>query len=89
MFSPNPRLCFPPSVLLLLPGQVYTTDHGWTDKGFAYEGSSHVPLLVSWPRLLASGAVFNQLASTIDIRSVVVRVLHPLCCFKPCGERLP
>mmetsp|Transcript_60862 Transcript_60862/g.122135 ORF Transcript_60862/g.122135 Transcript_60862/m.122135 type:complete len:610 (-) Transcript_60862:1395-3224(-) len=60
---------------------VYTTDHGWTDKGFAYEGSSHVPLLLQWPRLFGggsgsgsgeSGLVLPQLVSTIDIAATAV-----------------
>ena len=28
---------------------IYTTDHGWTDKGYPYEGSSLVPLIFHWP----------------------------------------
>jgi len=35
---------------------IYTTDHGWTDKGFAYEGGCHVPLLMQWPRFFGPNA---------------------------------
>ena len=44
---------------------VYTTDHGWSDKGFAYEGSSHVPLIAHWPRLraLSPGPPINPAAA--------------------------
>ena len=65
---------------------VYTTDHGWTDKGFAYEGSSHVPLLLQWPRLFGAaaraavpgggvrggGLVVPQLVSTIDVAATAL-----------------
>ncbi|GMI02791.1 hypothetical protein TrVE_jg10620 [Triparma verrucosa] len=41
---------------------IWTSDHGdmqgdhylWR-KGFAYEGSTHVPLVISWPRTITSG----------------------------------
>ena len=52
---------------------VYTTDHGWSDKGFAYEHAAHVPLIFHWPRLLPGGRLLlPQLVSTVDVAATAV-----------------
>jgi choline-sulfatase len=58
---------------------VYTTDHGefagdhglWWKNDF-YEQSSRVPLIVSWPERLASGARFGGAVSLVDLVSTML-----------------
>jgi arylsulfatase A-like enzyme len=41
-------------------------DHGWFDKRFMYEESLRMPVLLSYPRLLAGGGVFDGIVSNVD-----------------------
>lgn len=53
---------------------VYTTDHGWTDKGHAYQGSSHVPLVMRWPGVIRPGTVVADLVSHVDLPATLYDV---------------
>jgi arylsulfatase A-like enzyme/Tfp pilus assembly protein PilF len=62
---------------------VLTADHGEAlgDHGekshafFAYEGSMHVPLIISWPGKLPGGEVYPGLARHIDIVPTVMDIM--------------
>jgi arylsulfatase A-like enzyme len=41
-------------------------DHGWFDKRFMYEESLRMPLLLSYPRQLAGGQVFDGIVTNVD-----------------------
>jgi arylsulfatase A-like enzyme len=41
-------------------------DHGWFDKRFMYEESLRMPVLLSYPRLLAGGGVLDGIVSNVD-----------------------
>lgn len=41
-------------------------DHGWFDKRFMYEESLRMPLLLSYPRRLPGGRVFDGIVTNVD-----------------------
>jgi arylsulfatase A-like enzyme len=41
-------------------------DHGWFDKRFMYEESLRMPLLLSYPRRLRGGQVFDEIVTNVD-----------------------
>jgi arylsulfatase A-like enzyme len=41
-------------------------DHGWFDKRFMYEESVEMPLLIRYPRLIAPGAVTDDIVVNVD-----------------------
>ena len=41
-------------------------DHGWFDKRFMYEESLRMPLLVSYPRVVAAGAACPEIVTNLD-----------------------
>lgn len=41
-------------------------DHGWFDKRLMFEESLRMPLLVSYPRRLAAGQVFDDIVTNVD-----------------------
>ncbi|WGL53159.1 sulfatase [Nocardioides sp. BP30] len=41
-------------------------DHGWFDKRFMYEESLRMPLLLSYPRRLPGGGVFEEIVTNVD-----------------------
>ncbi|WP_210508325.1 sulfatase [Naasia sp. SYSU D00057] len=41
-------------------------EHGWFDKRFMYEESLRMPLLLSYPRRLAGGRVFDGIVTNVD-----------------------
>jgi arylsulfatase A-like enzyme len=41
-------------------------EHGWFDKRFMYEESLRMPLLLSYPRMLAGGQVFDGIVTNVD-----------------------
>ncbi|NIG66792.1 sulfatase [Microbacterium sp. Be9] len=47
-------------------------DHGWFDKRFMYEESIRMPLVMSYPRALASGRVHDGIITNVDFaRSIL------------------
>ena len=44
----------------------YLGEHGWFDKRFIYEESLHVPLLVSYPKVVKAGSVVNGIVLNND-----------------------
>lgn len=58
---------------------VYTSDngfflgeYGWYDKRFMYEPSLRIPLLVSFPKRVASGQVINHMIMNIDYAPTIL-----------------
>ena len=58
---------------------IYTTDngyflgeHGWYDKRFMYEESLRVPLLLSYPRMVAGGQVESRFAMNVDLAPTIL-----------------
>ncbi|SHI33021.1 Arylsulfatase A [Tangfeifania diversioriginum] len=44
----------------------YLGEHGWFDKRFIYDESFKTPLLVKWPRKIASGTVSDEMVQNLD-----------------------
>ncbi|MFN8636517.1 MAG: sulfatase [Chloroflexota bacterium] len=47
-------------------------DHGWFDKRFMYEESLQMPFLLSYPRLLAGGRVFDGIVTNVDMAQTIL-----------------
>jgi arylsulfatase A-like enzyme len=47
-------------------------DHGWFDKRFMYEESLRMPFLLSYPRLLESGRVFDGIVTNVDMAQTIL-----------------
>jgi arylsulfatase A-like enzyme len=47
-------------------------DHGWFDKRFMYEESLRMPFLLSYPRLLESGKVFDGIVTNVDMAQTIL-----------------
>lgn len=47
-------------------------EHGWFDKRFMYEESLRMPLLVSYPRALERGSVFDGIVTNVDFAQTVL-----------------
>lgn len=45
-------------------------------KGTTFEGGHRVPAIISWPEVIPSGSVCNQLTSTIDIFPTIAELLQ-------------
>ena len=41
-------------------------EHGWFDKRFMYEESLRMPLLLSYPRRIAAGRIFDGIVTNVD-----------------------
>lgn len=49
-------------------------DHGWFDKRFMYEESLRMPLLVSYPRRVASGQVHSGIVTNVDFAQTILEL---------------
>jgi len=47
-------------------------DHGWFDKRFMYEESIRMPFLLSYPRLLPGGQVFDGIVTNVDMAQTIL-----------------
>lgn len=47
-------------------------DHGWFDKRFMYEESLRMPFLLSYPRRLARGKVFDGIVTNVDMAQTIL-----------------
>jgi len=47
-------------------------DHGWFDKRFMYEESLRMPFLLSYPRLLPGGRVFDGIVTNVDMAQTIL-----------------
>ena len=47
-------------------------DHGWFDKRFMYEESLRMPLVMSYPRRVAAGAVHDGIVTNVDFAQTVL-----------------
>lgn len=47
-------------------------DHGWFDKRFMYEESLRMPFLLSYPRRLAAGRVFDGIVTNVDMAQTIL-----------------
>jgi arylsulfatase A-like enzyme len=47
-------------------------DHGWFDKRFMYEQSLRMPFVLSYPRKLDSGRVFDGIVTNVDIAQTIL-----------------
>ena len=56
-------------------------DHGWFDKRFMYEESLRMPLLVSCPRSVPAGRVFDGIVTNVDFAPTILEAVgiepHP------------
>lgn len=49
-------------------------DHGWFDKRFMYEESLRMPLLLSYPRRLPAGGVYEGITTNVDLAPTILEV---------------
>jgi arylsulfatase A-like enzyme len=47
-------------------------DHGWFDKRFMYEESLRMPFLLSYPRRLPAGKVFEGMVTNVDMAQAIL-----------------
>lgn len=47
-------------------------DHGWFDKRFMYEESLRMPLVMSYPRRMAQGQVFDGIITNVDFAQTIL-----------------
>jgi arylsulfatase A-like enzyme len=47
-------------------------DHGWFDKRFMYEESLRMPLVLSYPRKLERGRVFDNIVTNVDFAQTIL-----------------
>lgn len=47
-------------------------DHGWFDKRFMYEESLRMPFVVSYPRRLPKGQVYDGIATNVDVAQTIL-----------------
>ncbi|MGN6246509.1 MAG: sulfatase family protein [Motilibacteraceae bacterium] len=47
-------------------------DHGWFDKRFMYEESLRMPFVLSYPRRLAQGQVFDGIVTNVDLAQTIL-----------------
>jgi arylsulfatase A-like enzyme len=52
----------------------YLGEHGWFDKRWMYEESLRTPLLISWPGVIKSGTVNNDLVSNLDFAETIIDI---------------
>lgn len=47
-------------------------DHGWFDKRFMYEESLRMPLLISYPRQIQAGKVYDGITTNVDFAQTIL-----------------
>lgn len=47
-------------------------DHGWFDKRFMYEESLRMPFMLSYPRAIAPGTVFDGITTNVDFAQTIL-----------------
>ncbi len=47
-------------------------EHGWFDKRFMYEESLRMPFVLSYPRMLESGEVFDGMVTNVDFAQTIL-----------------
>ncbi|ASW55743.1 sulfatase [Plantactinospora sp. KBS50] len=47
-------------------------EHGWFDKRFMYEESLRMPLVLSYPRRMSGGQVFDGIVTNVDLAQTVL-----------------
>nr|WP_321450834.1 sulfatase [uncultured Carboxylicivirga sp.] len=52
----------------------YLGEHGWFDKRWMYKESLNTPLLISWPDVIKSGSVCNDLVSNLDFGETLIDI---------------
>ena len=64
---------FDDSVLIYSSDQgFFLGDHGWFDKRFMYEQSLRMPLLLSYPRVVAAGQVHDGIVTNVDFAQSIL-----------------